>query len=808
MERYICIHGHFYQPPRENPWLEKIELQDSAFPYHDWNERITAECYARNGASRILGEGDLIAEIVNNYSKISFNFGPTLLAWLQEKAPDVYEAILEADRESQHHFSGHGSALAQAYNHMIMPLANPADNYTQVLWGFRDFEQRFGRRPEGMWLPETAVNVDALELLAEFGLSFTILAPHQASRVRPIGGRSWKDVDNAAIDPKRAYLCPLPSGKSIALFFYDGPISRAVAFEGLLASGENFAQRLKRAFSEEEVDSQLVHIATDGETYGHHHRFGEMALSFALRHIESQKLARLTNYGEYLERHPPTHEVEIVENTSWSCFHGIERWRGDCGCNTGGNHGWTQEWRAPLRESLDWLRDALAPAYQGLAGELFKDPAEARNDYIGVILDRSPESVESFLSAHAKRPLSEEERIKALKLMELQRHSMLMYTSCGWFFDDLSGIETVQVLQYAGRAIQLAKELGGDGLEERFLEILEKAESNIPEYGDGRRIYEKFVTPSALDMHKVGAHYAISSLFEDYPERVEIGCWRASRREFITFEAGKVRLALGHALFTSAITLESDALCFGVLHFGDHNVNCGVHKFEADETYKALTGTITKPFSKADFPEVLRLMDKHFGASTYSLSSLFKDEQRKVLEVILQSTLEEASAIYNQIYENHAPLLRFIRDLGIPHPKALYATAEFVLNSHLRQALEAEELNIERVKSLVEDAKMEGISLDSASLEYALRQMLEREAEELSTDPTNMSLLEKLEAATGLLDLMPFSVNTWKVQNIYFDLLQSVYPGERKRAEAGQEGSREWLQRFEALGSRLSVRAP
>jgi len=485
MERYICIHCHFYQPPRENPWLEAIELQDSAYPYHDWNERITAECYAANAASRILDNKGRIASIVNNYAKISSNFGSTLLSWLEVKAPDVYQAILASDRTSREKFSGHGSALAQAYSHMILPLANQRDKYTQMLWGVRDFKHRFGRAPEGMWLPETAVDLESLDILAKLGIRFTILAPRQARRVRRRGSRTWRDVSGGRIDSTMAYELHLPSGRKINLFFYDEPISHAVAFEGLLGKGEHFAQRLLNAFSEMRPWPQLVHIATDGETYGHHHRFGDMALAYALHYIETNKLARITNYGEYLDRYPPTHQVEIFENTAWSCAHGVERWRSDCGCNSGTHPDWTQAWRAPLRNAFDWLRDTLAPQYAEKTHALLKDPWAARNDYIEVILDRSPESIARFLGKHAAKELSEAEKVTALKWLELQRQAMLMYTSDGWFFDELSGIETVQLIQYAGRAIQLAQGLCDTQIESRFLEKLAAAKSNAPAYRDG-----------------------------------------------------------------------------------------------------------------------------------------------------------------------------------------------------------------------------------------------------------------------------------------------------------------------------------
>src|SRR5436190_12669687 len=454
MERNICIHGHFYQPPRENAWLEFVELQDSAYPFHDWNERISAECYAPNGMSRILDGEKRIEKILNNYAHISFNFGPTLLAWLAEKDPETYRSIIDADKESRSRFSGHGSAIAQSYNHTILPLSNSRDKYTQLLWGIRDFEFRFGRKPEGMWLPETAVDLEVLEMLSGLGIRFTMLSPYQAKRTRKTRARTWRDAAGGAVDPSMPYEVRLPSGKRIAVFFYDGPISQGIAFEHLLERGEDFANRLTSAFDDTRSWPQIVHIATDGETYGHHHKHGEMALAYALHHIETNNLAKITNYGEYLERHPPTHEAEIWERTAWSCSHGVERWNSNCGCNSGGSPGWNQEWRKPLREALDWLRDTIATPFEQKSAELLRDPWNARNDYIQVILNRMPENVDRYFKNHATRDLSEDERILALKLMEMQRHAMLMYTSCGWFFDELSGIETTQVIQYAGRTLQ------------------------------------------------------------------------------------------------------------------------------------------------------------------------------------------------------------------------------------------------------------------------------------------------------------------------------------------------------------------
>jgi alpha-amylase/alpha-mannosidase (GH57 family) len=806
VEKYICIHGHFYQPPRENPWLEAIELQDSAYPYHDWNERITAECYAQNAASRRLdGEGKIV-EIVNNYSKISFNMGPTLLSWMETNSPDTYREVLEADRQSQERFSGHGSAIAQVHNHMILPLANRQDKYTQVSWGIRDFEHRFGRKPEGMWLPETAVDWETLEVLAELGIKFTILAPYQAVRVRKIGERRWQDVTGGAIDPSRAYLARLPSRKTINLFFYDGPISRAVAFEQLLNRGEDFADRLLGAFSEERDWPQLLHIATDGESYGHHHRRGDMALAYGLHYIETNGLAQLTNYGEFLENHTPTHEVVIAENTSWSCAHGIERWRSNCGCNTGGRPNWNQEWRAPLRASLDWLRDALAPAYEERARTLLKDPWAARNDYINVVLDRSPAVLDEFLSKHAEHSLGPEEKITATKLLELQRHAMLMYTSCGWFFDELSGIETVQVIQYAGRAVQLAQELFGDSFESQFLELLEQAKSNIRAHRNGRWIYEHFVKPAMVDLTKVAAHYAVSSLFEEYTQQSSIYIYSVESLDYQTFEAGRSRLAIGQARITHQFIPESVTLDFGVLHLGDHNLNADVREHQGPEAYQKMVQELSETFAHAEFPEIIRVMDQHFGESSHSIRSLFKDEQRKVLGQILESTLSGIEAVYRQQYEANYSLMRFLIDLGNPIPKALHAAAEVIVNTDLRTCLATSELDTERINRLLEEASSSNLSLDNEGLGLLLRQTIETMMDQFANAPAEDSILGQLVEAVALAHSMPFEVDLWKSQNLYYEMLQGTYPHFQGLAQKGNTAAQEWVSQFVALGERLSVK--
>ena len=806
MARYICIHGHFYQPPRESPWLEVIEEQEGARPYHDWNERINVECYAANSASRILDQHGLIERIVNNYSGISFDFGPTLLAWLESQAPEVYKAIREADRESQRRFHGHGSAIAQAYNHLILPLATTRDKHTQVSWGITDFTHRFGRPPEGMWLPETAVDLETLAILAEQGIRFTILAPRQARRVRELRNKEWRDVTGERIDPTTAYAIRLPSGKTIAAFFYHGPVAQAVAFENLLRSGEALTHRLHQIFNDERPWPQLAHIATDGESYGHHHRFGDMALAYALQTVERHNLATLTNYGEFLERHPPRHEVELVENSSWSCAHGVERWRGDCGCCTGAHPEWRQAWRAPLREALDWLRDAVAPLFEERASRLLREPWEARNDYIRVVLTRSPEVAADFFSHHARQALSEAERVTVLKLMELQRHAMLMYTSCGWFFDDLAGIETIQILRYAGRVLQLAECLFGKPLEARFLKFLKRARSNLAERGDGLELYKREVKPTVTDLATVAAHYALCSLFENYGERTQVYCYDIQARDFRSAEAGKARLVVGRAQVTSGITLESDVFEFAALHLGNHNLNGGVRRLSELSSYETMAAELISLFAGADFAETIRALDRNFRGSLYTLKSLFRDDQAKLLGRILRATLEEAEAVYRQLYEHHAPLLKFLKETASPPPKALSTAAEFILNASLHRALADDALDLTRIEQLLREARQEDVSLDERMLAYAFGRRLEVTADRFAADPARLEALERLEAFTALVRRLPFHVNFWQAQNVCYRVLHGVYREVRSRGAKGDSEAQRWLDRFRALANHLLVR--
>ncbi len=491
----LIIHGHFYQPPREDPWTGQIERQPSAAPYHDWNERIHDECYGPNAFAHIIGARGVIEQTVNNYANISFNFGPTLLSWLETHHPVTYKRILEADKISSQNRGGHGNAIAQAYGHAILPLCNDRDRETQVVWGLSDFRYRFGREPESLWLPETACDDATLQLLIDHGLRFVILAPQQAARVRPVGSSEWLDVTEHGIDSSRAYrYVDLRNEKdSVAIFFYNGPLARAIAFERALAS----SQFLVGMFQQSAKFGPMVNVATDGETYGHHFKFGDLCLAHALEIEAKESGFLITNYGEFLDQHPPEYEVQIREVSSWSCAHGVERWRSDCGCHTGGEPGWNQRWRTPLRIALEYLRDYASDIFDTSGRELLLDPWKARNEYIDVLLGQS--TADQFLARHQTKPLSEGKKQKALDLLELQHNSLLMFTSCAWFFTELSGIETVQIMKYAARVIELIDQLGFPSPRTGFIELMSKAHSNIKDKGTGADIYLREVERQPLD---------------------------------------------------------------------------------------------------------------------------------------------------------------------------------------------------------------------------------------------------------------------------------------------------------------------
>ncbi len=767
--RFIAIHGHFYQPPRENPWLEAVEVQDGAAPYHDWNERVTAECYAPNTAARRVGQDNRILDIVNNFEKISFNVGPTLIAWLEGQAPDVHARILEADRLSARAHDGHGNAIAQVYNHMILPLAIRRDKITQVLWGCQDFKTRFGREPEGMWLPETAVDNESLEILAEAGLKFTILAPHQAYRIRKIGTDTWEEV-NERIDPSRPYLWRGPRGRTLALFFYDGPISRAIAFGDALDRGENLVARLKAGFTEERAWTQLVHCATDGESYGHHKKFGDMALAAAIKQIEVEGFATLSNYGVSLAAQPPTYEVEIHERTSWSCAHGVERWRADCGCRIRGD--WHQRWRGPLREALDWLREQIDAFYEARASAYLKDPWAARDAYIEVILDRSPEQLGAWLSRQQRTPLEAAAQVETRRLLEMERNRLLMYTSCGWFFDEISGLEPTQILKYAAMALQYLRDLGGGQLEAEFIRRLEAAPSNVALLRDGGDVYRKLIRPAVVDLRRVVAHYAISGLFDEYPDDAVIYAWRVQRLDDTRESYNGTVLRIGRVRVASQITGEARDIMYVVLHFGGHDFSCGIRSYEDPESYHAMKTDLLGRYAQRSLADMVRGLDEYFYQEIFALTHLFIEQRRRVLTSVTQAVLDKYEQTYHRVWEENRKLVRYLREADAPIPEVFRITAKHVFEeqiiAELSRAAEAGVLP-ECVFELADEARALGLGLDLAPARWAMSRAIWWALDVVGERPTADRVAGVVALIQGAKRL-GVTFGLWRTQNQFFAL--------------------------------------
>ncbi len=744
---FLTLHGHFYQPPRENPWLEEIETQESAAPYHDWNERIYQECYQSNAKARVLDAKGLVVDIVNNFEKINFNFGPTLMSWLEAKHPETYQMILGADRKSLAEHDGHGNAIAQVYNHMIMPLANRRDKITQVRWGIEDFRKRFGREPEAIWLPETACDEETLEVLVDAGMKYLILAPHQAEAVVPIGGGQWQDVSAGTIDPKQPYRCFLKKypEKFIDIFFYDGPISKDAGFGDLLFDAMRFMDRLESAKAKEAAHSQLIHLAVDGETYGHHKAFGDRVLAYLFYVEAPRRGVQVTNYGVFLAKNPPRFQVRLKEGengegTSWSCAHGVKRWKENCGCRTGGPVEWNQNWRKPLRQTFDWLRNELAALYEEQARPFLKDAWEARNDYISVILYRSPENIDPFFARHGTRPLSQEEKVRTLKLLEIQRHAMLMDTSCGWFFNELSGIETVQVIEYAAHAVELAREVTGRSLEEEFLRRLSEAKSNLPEFKDGRGVYEKLIVPHRILPPHIASFYAISSLVDDYYADQSEGkfyCYKIRVFHERKESFGGVLLSFGHVRISSQITLEEHDLVFAAIHTGLYDFRCSVKPFASFEELERMEKELFDALPSTHLVEFFRKMDDLFGKDYYALKDLPRHQRAKIISILTGGIIEKISTAYENLYDENRRMSEIYRTIHLPIPQELRYAAEHTLSRRLESTvleLAANGFNPKKAAPLnriIDNARHFGVELKKENVARFLSLELERRTKTL-----------------------------------------------------------------------------
>ncbi len=799
MSVYLTIHCHFYQPPRENPWIEAIEKQDSADPFHDWNARIDSECYTPNGWARVLDSKGHIEDIVNNYSYISFNIGPTLMSWMQEKSPLTYQRILEADKKSVSEHSGHGNAIAQVYNHMILPLANQRDKVTQVRWGLADFRYRYKREAESIWLSETAVDYETLKVLIEHGIRYLILAPTQAARVRPFGRNEWTDVQDGSIDPTRPYRLFLGE-QWIDIFFYDGPISRSIGFDNLLTNASRLVDRLSQAIVRSRKHTQLIHVATDGETYGHHKPFGEMALAYALTREAEKKGFTITNYGEFLALNPPEWEVELKPVSSWSCVHGVARWEDDCGCCTGGQAEWHQKWRRPLRKALDWLRDKLAVIFEAQGSRFFKDPWEARNDYISVILNR--ENQATFFERNCIEPLGKEEVRDALLLMEMQRHAMLMYTSCAWFFSEISGIETVQVLKYAARSMQLAERLTGEHLEEQFIKYLEHAPSNREEYRSGAGVYRKLVKPAIVDLERIANFYAVSSLFEEYPRQHRLFCFEIDRLDYQSEEIGNLTIAVGRLKLRSVITTVTGDLVFGLLHAGERDFYCTVSSFPGVAHYRRLKNKIFQNLDEKTLIEIVQELHQSFGPRFFTFKDLFIEKRRDIIRKVSDDLLKRLYSTYENLYEDNARIIKALKSDGLPVPLEYKIAAEYVLSRRLNQQVYqltdlSDPESFSEILEIVNEAKENGYHLNSARAAKRLSEALQAKVELLmSTSSPDASIFYEISSFIALSRRLHIELTIRRAQELYFDFLEKHFKKRRSRRTTTGE-----MQRVDLLGS-------
>ena len=771
MNKYICIHGHFYQPPRLNPWLETLEVQDSARPFHDWNQAVNTECYAPNSSARILGRAGAISEIINNYEYISFNFGPTLMGWLEEYAPQVHAAVIRADRKSIQRW-GQGNALAQVYNHVIMPLASQRDKVIQVRWGIRDFERRFGRKPRGMWLPETAVDTPSLECLAENGIEFTVLAPRQAQAVRPGPDAQWQQVNENTVDTRRAYRVELPSGLHIAVFVYDGQTSRAIAFEHLLADGAALARRLLVPFDANPAEAQLVHVATDGESYGHHHRFGEMALAFALKALMAESGVELINYATFLERFPPQWELRIVENSSWSCAHGVERWRSDCSCAMDPGRGWNQKWRTPLRTSLTLAKNGLDELFDREAPKLFADPQNALLEYADHFEGPAPPAGDGFFQKHGNG-LDEKGRIRAVKLLETQRWGQMVFTSCAWFFDDLAGLEVIQNLRFAARALELARELGVEGLETRLLDGLKEAKSNQPKEGNGADIWRHHVVPARVGPERATAHAAIMSLLNGGELEGKLHCWRLEPMQHERRSNLGLTVAWGRARVWHHRIGQVHELAYGALHQGGHAFKAFVCQASLAGNFASLADGIGRLLRSLDSNGLETLLRDILNGEYYTLADLFLEGRRQVSELMLQKTIGQTHQAMAQLFEANRETFSYLKSINVPLPSELRTLASVTLLQELISGVSQSAAG-ELPPSLGDAAreiKALGLEVDSPSLKQAMKETLARDIEALDAAAPDPQRILHASQVLDLAEALELELNFWQAQNQFNRLM-------------------------------------
>jgi alpha-amylase/alpha-mannosidase (GH57 family) len=749
----FVLHGHFYQPPRENPWTEVVPREVSAAPFHDWNARITAESYRPNGWARILDEAGRILAIVDNYEHLSFNVGPTLLSWLEVHAPETYERILLADRRR-------GRAIAQAYGHAILPLCNDRDLRTQVRWGQADFRHRFGREPEGMWLPETAVDDRVLAVLAEEGVRFTILAPGQIAAVRPLPQHGhepeWQAVDGTtALDTRRVHRWRHPERPDLGvdLVVYDGDISHDVAFGGFPSQVvlDRIVAR-SRGRSPGDWQGGLVAVACDGETFGHHHHFAERGVAYAMAIEAGRRHVATPGLAEWLDSHPPDWEAR-VHLSAWSCAHGVGRWMDDCGCHTGGEPGWNQRWRRPLRRALDLLRDTANEVFERRATAVLRDPWAARDAYIAVLLGGV--TLDDFVVAHVE-PGNEAAVVDALTLLECQRHALLMYTSCAWFFNDLAGIETLQILRYAARCLDLIDELGERPPTGPFLDLLAEAHSNRPGEGDGRAIWREHVEPARADPARVAGHIALVELLAGDGAITELGGYHVERQLQDIVDRGGLATSSGRVALTHRRTRRRTVWTYGAVHLGGLEVFGAVRPADDDLSVDAAAVAELADATRQGLriTALLRLVTDRFGPREFGLESVLPGVGDDLLHATAASLADRFVAAYDELRTDYHDTLVALAVAGTTLPAELRGPIELALarrlEAELAEAAPATDPGAYAgLRAIVREAREEGVQISSPRAAEALGRALVAAVEEAAADPGEATV----GAAVGMVEL-------------------------------------------------------
>jgi alpha-amylase/alpha-mannosidase (GH57 family) len=755
--------------------LEAIVSQPSARPYHDWNKRVNRECYAPNTQARLVDEQGRIQDMVNNYEHLSFNFGPTLLIWLQKNDPWTYGRILAADRKSAQRLAGHGNALAQVYNHIIMPLANQRDRITQIRWGLADFAHRFGRPAGGMWLAETAVDVPTLRDLAAEGVKFTILSPTQAQAVRPLKGKNqttWRDVSGGGIDTTQPYRVMLDDQGStyIDVFFYNQELAQAVAFERILTTGDDFLNRIKTTYPPKGAGPYLANVATDGESYGHHFKFGDMALAWVFRQLTGGRDIKVVNYSWYLDQYPPSQQVRLKQPSAWSCAHGVERWRSDCGCNVTHTPGWNQAWRTPLRKGLDKLRDALADIFQEQAGALFKDPWQARDAYISVLLDPDPKTRNMFLAEQAGRELNPEERQSAWRLLESQRMALFMFTSCGWFFDDISNLEVRQVLNYAARAIELTAPYAGRDLEADLLSELAKAKSNLADQGDGAQVYRKRVLPGRMTPERVAANYALPLAAGGEEPRVLEHLVTPGESLFLTAEDHPYHL--GELTIHLPSEEQSQDMIYLARQPMDDGVLCLVSRKPAGLDIREMAGHLLGSIESCgdcvpEFRAMTRQVDR------FGLDDLIPDARSAFLSGLARRIYAEIRRTMSSQQAAVAILVNLAQDLAEPTAEFMEDLLPFYLAWELERLTdyqrEEQGMDWDQLRHLADMAEQKGLSVNQPAINRLAMDFLIDHLERLAGDPSAQTLGE-LNNMLAMIRELHMQPDLWRCQNLYYRL--------------------------------------